>query len=160
MGTLGDQVQCEDVICWKLILPKTRVAPQPMFYHRLLCFLTLIIDVTVARRVAPDEKDLQIVLLRQQLRLLERNAKTKPRLSRPERLMLVVLATRLKTYSHRFHSALREAVLLVQPDTVLKWHRELVRLKWTFRQHNRGGRPRLDDDVEALILRSRVRTRG
>jgi hypothetical protein len=103
--------------------------------------------------IVPDEKDLQIALLRQQLRILQRKAKTKPRLSRPEKRMLVALTTRLKAQTQHFQALLREALLLVQPDTVLKWHRELVRHKWTFKQPQRGGRPRLEPNIEALIVR-------
>jgi hypothetical protein len=51
--------------------------------HRASCrFLCL-------NRCLPSEKDLEIILLRQQLRVLERKLKTQPRLSRPEKLMLV-----------------------------------------------------------------------
>ena len=124
-----------------------------MIYHLAFCFVTLVLDVFASVRVAPNEKDLQIALLRQQLRILERKSKTKPRLSRPEKLMLVTFATRLKAQTQRFHEALGEALLLVQPDTLLKWHRQLVRRKWTFQHPHRGGRPRLERDVEALIVR-------
>lgn len=34
-----------------------------------------------------------------------------------------------------------------------KWHRELVRRKWSFRQPSKGGRSRLDAELEALIVR-------
>ncbi len=124
-----------------------------MIYHLLFCFVTLVLDVFVSVRVAPTEKDLQIALLRQQLRILERKSKAKPRLSPSERLMLVTLAARLKAQTQRFHEALGEALLLVQPDTLLKWHRQLVRRKWTFKHSHRGGRPRVERDVEALIVR-------
>jgi putative transposase len=124
-----------------------------MVYHFLLCFASLIFDVFASIRLAPDEKDLQIALLRQQLRVLERKTKTKPRLSRPEKLMIVVLVTRLQIQTRQWQQRVREVVLLFQPDRVLKWHRELVRRKWTFQHPNRGGRPRLDRDIEALILR-------
>ena len=89
-----------------------------MIYHLLLCFVTLIFDVFASIRVAPDEKDLQIALLRQQLRILERKAKPESRLSRPEKLMLVTLTIRLKSQTRRFHERLRETVLLVQHGTV------------------------------------------
>jgi hypothetical protein len=58
-----------------------------------MCLTALIFDVFAAIRLAPDEKDLQIALLRQPLRVLERKIKQKPRLSRPEKLMLVALTT-------------------------------------------------------------------
>ena len=42
---------------------------------------------------------------------------------------------------------------LVTPDTLLRWHRELVAQKWNF-VHRRGpGRPRTQDEIAALILR-------
>ena len=43
-------------------------------------------------------------------------------------------------------------MLLFRPDTVLKWHRALVRRKWTCRRPNRGGRPTNPAEVDALIL--------
>ena len=124
-----------------------------MIYHFLLCFASLLFDVFASLRLAHDEKDIQIALLRQQLRLLERKAKTKSRLSRPEKLMLVALLTRLQLQTRQWKQRLREVVLIVQPDTVLKWHRELVRRKWAFRQPDCGGRPRPDPDIETLIIR-------
>jgi hypothetical protein len=124
-----------------------------MVYHFLLCFTTLIFDLFASIRLAPDENDLQIALLRQQLRVLERKIKKEPRLSRPEKLMLVALTTRLQRQTQSRRERLREVVLLVQPETVLKWHRELVRRKWTFRRANHGGRPKLDCEIEALMLR-------
>jgi putative transposase len=36
---------------------------------------------------------------------------------------------------------------------VLKWHRELVRRKWTYRRKKRGGRPRTQPELERLVLR-------
>jgi hypothetical protein len=40
---------------------------------------------------------------------------------------------------------------LVSPQTLLRWHRELVRRKWTFRHHH-PGRPRIDPEVLELVL--------
>ncbi|MBK8033672.1 MAG: hypothetical protein IPK17_30070 [Chloroflexi bacterium] len=110
-----------------------------MVYHFLLCFASLIFDMFASIRLAPDEKDLQIALLHQQLRALERKTNTKSRLSSPEKLMIVALVTRLQRQTRQWQQRVREALVLVQPDTVLKWHRELVRRKWTFQHPNRGG---------------------
>jgi len=124
-----------------------------MVYHFLLCFASLIFDMFASIRLAPDEKDLQIALLHQQLRALERKTNTKPRLSSPEKLMIVALVTRLQRQTRQWQQRVREALVLVQPDTVLKWHRELVRRKWAFRQPDCGVRPRPDPDIETLIIR-------
>jgi transposase InsO family protein len=48
---------------------------------------------------------------------------------------------------------LREVIRLVQPETVFKWHRELVRHKWTHQRKQVGGRPRVHPDIEHLIVR-------
>src|SRR5215510_10787069 len=96
-----------------------------MIYQLLMCFVCLMLDIMAAAGVAAQEKDLEIALLRQQLRILERKANAKFRLSRPEKLMLVALADKLKGVSHRFRDRLGQCVLLVKPDTLWKWHREL-----------------------------------
>jgi putative transposase len=44
-------------------------------------------------------------------------------------------------------------VLLVRPETILKWHRELVRRKWTYRRQPARGRPPIDAELEAMLLR-------
>jgi putative transposase len=65
----------------------------------------------------------------------------------------VVLADKLKAKSQGVHDRLRAGLVLVQPETRLKWHRALVRRQWTFRPPNTGGRPRLEAELEALIVR-------
>lgn len=41
----------------------------------------------------------------------------------------------------------------MSPQTLLRWHRELVRRKWTFGRRSVGGRPPISDEVRELILR-------
>src|SRR5258708_2588191 len=124
-----------------------------MIFQFVLCFVCLMLDVSAAAGVAAEEKDLEIALLRQQLRILERKAPTKPRLTRPEKLMLVALTDRLKGMSQCFRKRLAQSVLLVKPDTLLKWHRDLVRRKWSFQRPNLGGRPPIEAGLEDLIVR-------
>ena len=112
-----------------------------------------VVDLIVGTRRAGQAKDLEIALLRHQVRLLQRRASGPPHLSRWERLTLAVLATRLSRLTASPRALLARAVLLAQPETVLKWHRELVRRKWTFRRRHRAGRPPIAAEVEALLLR-------
>jgi putative transposase len=93
------------------------------------------------------------LLLRRQLDILERRLGKPVRLSRIEKLTLGVLAAKLKATSRRPTAHLRDAIRLFQPETVLKWHRELMRRKWTHRQPNRGGRPRTSVELETLVVR-------
>ncbi len=47
---------------------------------------------------------------------------------------------------------LNQTLLLFKPDTVLNWHRHLVRRKWTFSQAPKNGRPAIDQELQQLVL--------
>jgi putative transposase len=47
----------------------------------------------------------------------------------------------------------RWSSFVVSPQTLLRWHRELVRRKWTYRRRCAGGRPPITGEVRELILR-------
>src|SRR4051794_26242853 len=78
-------------------------------------------------RHSDQEKDLQILLLRHQLAIAARKLKQPVRVSRAEKLTLVVLAVRLRAVTGRPIKQLDDVIRLFQPETVFKWHRELVR---------------------------------
>jgi len=48
---------------------------------------------------------------------------------------------------------LASTLLIVQPDTLLRWHRDLVRRPWTFRRKRRAGRPPLTADIQDVVIR-------
>ena len=50
----------------------------------------------------------------------------------------------------------KKALLIVRPETVLKWHRRLAGAKWTT---NRSGRPPLDPETKELIIRIKKENR-
>ncbi len=110
-----------------------------MLFALLHSFITLVLDVLATVGIATDDKDLEIALLRQQLRILERKGKGKHRLAPLEKLMLVALAGKLNAKGHALRERLRTCLVLAQPETLLKWHRDLVRRKWTFHRPNKGG---------------------
>ncbi len=114
--------------------------------------IAFLVDLIAGRRAAMDEKDLEIAVLRHQLRILERKRMRPPRLARWEKLTLAVLAAKLAGLVGE-RSELRRSLVLFQPETVLRWHRDLVRQKWTFRRSGAVGRPPLAADLEALVLR-------
>ncbi len=70
-----------------------------------------------------------------------------------DKLTLTVLTTQLRAVTGWPIKHLGAVLRIVQPETVLKWHRELVRRKWTFQPPNRRGRPRTVPDLERLIVR-------
>jgi hypothetical protein len=90
------------------------------------------------------ETEVELVVLRHQLKVLKRQV-GKPRLRRRDRLFLAAIARALPRA--------RWSSFLVTPQTLLRWHRELVRRKWTFRRASADGRPPLSNEVRELILR-------
>src|SRR3712207_5016794 len=93
----------------------------------------LLLDLMWVGRRAEQAKDLEILLLRQQLRILQRNEPRAPRLSGWGKITFVVLAGKLTAWTNGARARLGQAVLLFKPETLLKWHRELVRRKWAFK---------------------------
>jgi hypothetical protein len=84
------------------------------------------------------------LLLRHQLIVLRRSS-PRPRLRRLDRWLIATLATRA--------SSLLEAVMVVRPATVLRWHRAAWRIWWRLRSGHRVGRPPIDAELRALIRR-------
>ena len=106
--------------------------------RRLLRLLTASGDCDDAAR------EIEILVLRHQLRVLRRTAGP-PKLRVADRVLLAAVSRVLPRE--------RWVDFLVAPATLLRWHRELVRRKWTYRRSGRPGRPPIDAEVRALILR-------
>jgi putative transposase len=79
--------------------------------------------------------------LRHQLNVLRRGS-GRPRLRLRDRLRLLLSASLLPAW--------RDAIVIVQPETILRWHRSAYRLFWRHRSKSRN-RPRLDADTINLI---------
>jgi putative transposase len=107
---------------------------------------SLLINAALDLTRPKSELILEIALLRQQLIILKRQSK-RPRLTWRDRSLIVLLSSKLRTW--------KEALIIVQPDTVLRWHRELFRRFWKRKSKTlpKQGRPPLTDDLVALIRR-------
>jgi putative transposase len=97
--------------------------------------------------MSDTDKDLEILTLRHQLAVLQRQA-DKPRLTPPDRAFLAALPHRLP------RARLRQLHLIVSPDTVLRWHRDLLRRHHAKQSRpKRPGRPPTHRGIQALVLR-------
>lgn len=111
-----------------------------------MLFSILYFLLRLVLRIAPSddsrEREAEILVLRHQLAVLKRQ-NPRPKLSRRDRMMLAALAGLV--------SRERWEGFVVKPATILRWHRELVRRKWTYK-HKRTGRPPLDPALVSLII--------
>ena len=123
-----------------------------MFFWTLSVIASWLLDILAITRLTDSEKDLELLILRHQVSILERQVK-RPRVSRLEKLSLAVIANKLKQRAGHSRQQLTQSILIFKPETVLGWHRELVKRKWTFKQQRQPGRPRTDSEIEALIVR-------
>jgi hypothetical protein len=111
-----------------------------MFYYLHLLVLAPIYSL-VSSLLLRDQ-DRETLLLRQQLLIMQRHLGRKPAYRRLEKLALLLATLRLSK------RRLAAALLIVRPDTLLRWHRGLVRRHWTFRQKRRPGRPPLTEEIQ------------
>jgi putative transposase len=98
----------------------------------------------VGRRGDDGAQDLEILVLRHQLRVLRRKT-GRPKLKPLDRMLLASTS--------RFLPRVRWASFMITPQTLLRWHRELVRRKWTYGRGRKPGRPPVDPEIVDLILR-------
>jgi putative transposase len=93
-------------------------------------------------------KTAEILILRHQLTVLQRRRPCRPRLNWADRALLAALLALIP-------KARRQGPrLLVTPDTILRWHRDIVRRRWAARSaHARTGRPATRRNIQALVRR-------
>ncbi|MGH2767207.1 MAG: integrase [Actinomycetota bacterium] len=87
--------------------------------------------------------EIELLVLRHELKILRRQV-ARPKLRRRDRLFLAAASRILPRERWR--------AFVVTPRTLLQWHRELIRRKWTYRP-GRPGRPPLDTETVELIIR-------
>ena len=111
-----------------------------------MLFSLLYIVLRAVLRLAPAggqrDREIELLVLRQQVRVLQRKA-GRPKLRRRDRLFLAAAARLLPRE--------RWSSFIVTPATLLRWHRELVKHKWTYRRRRVGwGCPALTDTFLTL----------
>jgi transposase InsO family protein len=81
-------------------------------------------------------------LLRQQLIILRRHMK-RPACTKTDRMLLVLLARMVRAW--------KQALFIVQPETLLRWHRQGFRLFWKYKSRAAARKSRISAEIVALI---------
>jgi putative transposase len=117
----------------------------PLLLSILYAVVCLLIDLTLVRSRPAAARDVELLALRHEVRVLRRAAK-RNRWRPGDRFVLSVLSRTLTRADWDR--------LPVRPETLLRWHRELVRRSWAaFGRPRRIGRPPLPAESLALVRR-------
>src|SRR5579871_143458 len=102
----------------------------------LLCWLTSLVK-------SRHRLEAENLVLRHQLNILRRRAHSCSRLSNADRLTFVWL--------YRLCPVVADAVTIIRPETVIRWHRQGFSAFWRWKSRSRGGRPAIPRDIRDLI---------
>jgi putative transposase len=106
----------------------------------ILCFLfSLLLNFFISKKSLLVENS----LYKKEIEILKRQKKNHLKFNHSDRIVFSIL-------NNTVH--LKDTISIVQPETILRWQRQLIIRFWTFKHPKRGGRPPVDNDVKKLIL--------
>jgi transposase InsO family protein len=111
----------------------------------LLCFLLALLTLPFKSKGRLEAEN---AVLRHQLAVLHRKVRGRVQLTDSDRWFFVLL--------YRWFPSILRAVTIVQPETVVRWHRAGFRRYWRWKSRSPRGRPQIDVDLRALIRQMSV----
>ena len=114
----------------------------------MVAFLSQLLLAFRSRFTSRARLEAENLLLRKQLVVLRRKSPTRVRLWNIDRLLLVWL--------YRLYPSRLDAIIIVQPETVIRWHQRGFRAYWRWKSRYVGGRPRIDSEMRAVPSRQRM----
>src|SRR5882757_8326144 len=105
--------------------------------------LKLILAVLASRFKSRTQLEAENLVLRQQIGVLRRRMPKRPALTNIDRLLFVWL--------YRWFPSTVDALAIVRPETVIRWHRVGFRAYWRWRSRSRVGRPKVSHELRVLI---------
>ena len=111
----------------------------------LICF---VLAVLAAPFKLKSQLEAENAALRHQLIVLRRKVHGRVRLTNSDRWCFIQL--------YRWFPSILQVLSIVQPETIVRWHRAGFRCYWRWKSRPRGGRPQIDAELRALIRRMSV----
>ena len=106
----------------------------------LFCFLPAVL---VSPFKSKSRLEAENAILRHQLIVLRRKVRGRVRLTNNDRWFFIQL--------YRWFPSILQALTIIQPETIVRWHRAGFRYYWRWKSHRRGGRPQIEAGLRALI---------
>ena len=111
----------------------------------MFAFVTKLLLAARSRLKSRARLEAEILVLRQQVIVLSRRSRSRVWLRNIDRLIFV--------WIYRRFPSILDAITVVKPETVIRWHRRGFRAYWRWKSRQRGGRPRIDRGIRDLIRR-------
>ena len=111
----------------------------------MFTFLTKLLLVVRSRLKSRARLEAENMVLRQQVIVLSRKSRSRVWLRNIDRLIFV--------WIYRLFPSILNAITVVKPETVIRWHRRGFRAYWRWKSRRRGGRPRIKREIRDLIRR-------
>jgi len=111
----------------------------------LLCF---VLAVSVSPFKSKSRLEAENAALRYQLIVLRRKVQGRTRLTNNDRWFFIQL--------YRWFPSTVQVLTIIRPETLVRWHRAGFRSYWRWKSRARGGRPKIDTDLRALIRRMSI----
>src|SRR5258707_5434265 len=106
----------------------------------LLCFVVAVLASPFKSKIRLEAEN---ATLRHQLLVLRRKLKGRARLTNNDRWFFVQL--------YRWFPSILPVLVIIRPETLVRWHRAGFRRYWRWKSHRRGGRPQIETELRALI---------
>src|ERR1700675_3592975 len=106
----------------------------------LICF---VLAVLASPFKSKNRLEAENAVLRHQLVVLRRKLKGRARLTNNDRWFFVQM--------YRWFPPILKVVTIIEPETLVRWHRAGFRRYWRWKSRSRGGRPQIDAELRALI---------
>src|SRR6266851_8907446 len=105
----------------------------------MIALLSLFLHILFSPFKTQARLEAEISVLRHQLNILRRQVPSKPRLTVADRLIFVWL--------YRLFPSVLSAISIIEPKTVIRWHRMGFRLYWRWKSRSHGGRPKVSAQI-------------
>jgi transposase InsO family protein len=109
----------------------------------MFALLSIVVGILVSPFKSKSRLEAENAVLRHQVMVLRRQVRERVQLTNLDRLFLVQL--------YRWFPSILKAVAVVQPETLVRWHRAGFRCFWRWKSWQRGGRPQIGAELRALI---------
>src|SRR6202158_5230566 len=109
----------------------------------MIALIRFVLAVLASPFKSKSRLEAENAVLRHQLIVLRRKLKGRARLTNNDRWFFV--------WTYRWFPTILKVVTLVQPETLVRWHRVGFRRYWCWKSRSRGGRPQIETELRALI---------